>query len=213
MRHFLFFTRQIPVEGFSNCWRTKCRGHRAINITADDSGTYGSATLIPQITVNTSGFIDSIGTVAVASISSTTWDSSTGEYTISTADGGSFKTAIRGFGDNVSLAFGNENDAIISRNPTNLVIKDSTGGIYIEAQDIYLASKNNGNPIWLQVGADDGVKLNDSTGNLILKTREIKKKYSAVQKYKVFSTSSKNTLKFPVRISENSWVIKWFIQI
>ena len=137
-----------------------------------DSGTYGSATLIPQITVNTSGFIDSIGTVAVASISSTTWDSSTGEYTISTADGGSFKTAIRGFGDNVSLAFGNENDAIINRNPSNLVIKDSTGGIYIEAQDIYLASKNNGNPIWLQVGADDGVKLNDSTGNLILKTRK-----------------------------------------
>jgi len=137
-----------------------------------DSGTYGSATLIPQITVNTSGFIDSIGTVAVASISSTTWDSSTGEYTISTADGGSFKTAIRGFGDNVSLAFGNDDDATIIRNPTNLVIKDSNGGIYLEAEDIYLSSKNNGNPIWLQVGADDGVKLNDSTGNLILKTRK-----------------------------------------
>lgn len=137
-----------------------------------DSGTYGSATAIPQITVNTSGFIDSIGTVTVAGVTSTAWDSSTGEYTISTADGGSFKTAIRGFGDNVSLAFGNENDATINRNPTNLVIKDSNGGIYLEAQDIYLASKNNGNPIWLQVGADDGVKLNDSTGNLILKTRK-----------------------------------------
>ena len=119
----------LTVSGISNISRAP----------TVDSGTYGSATLIPQITVNTSGFIDSIGTVAVASISSTTWDSSTGEYTISTADGGSFKTAIRGFGDNVSLAFGNENDAIISRNPTNLVIKDSTGGIYIEAQDIYLA--------------------------------------------------------------------------
>jgi len=152
----------LTVSGVSNISRT----------ATVDSGTYGSATLIPQITVNTSGFIDSIGTVAVASISSTTWDSSTGEYTISTADGGSFKTAIRGFGDNVSLAFGNENDAIINRNPTNLVIKDSNGGIYLEAEDIYLASKNNGNPIWLQVGADDGVKLNDSTGNLILKTRK-----------------------------------------
>ena len=137
-----------------------------------DSGTYGSSTLIPQITVDTSGFIDSIGTVAVAGVSGTAWDSSTGEYTISTADGGSFATAIRGFNDNISLAFGNDDDAIITRNPTNLVIKDSTGGIYLEAQDIYLASKNNGNPIWLQVGADDGVKLNDSTGNLILKTRK-----------------------------------------
>ena len=159
----------LTVTGLSTTSVSTSTLSRAATV---DSGTYGSATLIPQITVNTSGFIDSIGTVAVASISSTAWDSSTGEYTISTADGGSFATAIRGFGDNVSLAFGNENDAIINRNPTNLVIKDSNGGIYLEAQDIYLASKNNGNPIWLQVGADDGVKLNDSTGNLILKTRK-----------------------------------------
>jgi len=134
------------------------------------AGAYGSASLVPVVTVDASGFVDSIGTVSVAGVSSTSWDSSVGVFTINTVDGGSFSTPIRGFGDNVSLAFGDNDDAIINRNPVNLVIKDSTGGIYIEAQDIYLSSKNNGNPIWLQAGADDGVKINDSSGDLRLQT-------------------------------------------
>ena len=62
-----------------------------------DSGTYGSATLIPQITVNTSGFIDSIGEVLVAGVTGVTYDSNTESITISTADGGSFSTHICGF--------------------------------------------------------------------------------------------------------------------
>ena len=62
-----------------------------------DSGTYGSATLIPQITVNTSGFIDSIGSVLVAGVTGLAYDSDTESITISTADGGSFATHIGGF--------------------------------------------------------------------------------------------------------------------
>lgn len=62
-----------------------------------DSGTYGSATLIPQITVNTSGFIDSIGEVLVAGVTGLSYDSNTESITISTADGGSFATHIGGF--------------------------------------------------------------------------------------------------------------------
>ena len=62
-----------------------------------DSGTYGSATLIPVITVNTSGFIDSIGEIAVAGVSGVSWDSSVEQLTINTADGGSFVTTINGF--------------------------------------------------------------------------------------------------------------------
>ena len=62
-----------------------------------DSGTYGSTTLIPVITVNTSGFIDSIGEVAVAGVSSVSWDSTNEQLTINTADGGSFVTTINGF--------------------------------------------------------------------------------------------------------------------
>jgi len=64
-----------------------------------DSGTYGSATEIPVITVNTSGFIDSIGTVTVAGVDSASWDSASTTFTINTADGNSFSTIINGFGN------------------------------------------------------------------------------------------------------------------
>lgn len=59
-----------------------------------DSGTYGSATLIPQITVDTSGFIDSIGEVLVAGVTGFALDSATGVLSISTADGGTFSAII-----------------------------------------------------------------------------------------------------------------------
>ena len=64
-----------------------------------DSAVYGSATKIPVLTVNTSGFIDSIGTVSVAGVSSTSFDSSTGIFTINTADGNSFPTHIQDSAD------------------------------------------------------------------------------------------------------------------
>ena len=63
----------------------------------DHSGVYGSASLVPILTVDSSGFIDSIGTTSVAGVSSTAWDSTTSTYTISTADGGSFATVINRF--------------------------------------------------------------------------------------------------------------------
>ena len=69
-----------------------------------DSATYGSASQIPVLTVNTSGFIDSIGTVAVAGVTSTSFDSSTGIFTINTADGNSFTTHIQDSADLVRIS-------------------------------------------------------------------------------------------------------------
>ena len=66
---------------------------RSANTTVT-AGTYGSASLVPVLTVDASGFIDSIGTVSVAGVSSTAFDSGTGVLTISTADGGSFATNV-----------------------------------------------------------------------------------------------------------------------
>jgi len=58
------------------------------------AGTYGSASLVPILTINSQGQVDSIGTVSVAGVSSTAWDSSTGNLIISTADGGSYYTKV-----------------------------------------------------------------------------------------------------------------------
>jgi hypothetical protein len=66
--------------------------------TTVTAGTYGSASLVPVVTVDASGFVDSIGTISVAGVSSVSWDSATTTFTINTADGGSYPTIINGFG-------------------------------------------------------------------------------------------------------------------
>ena len=95
-----------------------------------DSGTYGSATLIPVMTVNASGFIDSIGEIAVAGVSGVSWDSTNEQFTINTADGGSFVTTINGFdsaqitnvsGTNLNYSIGNFSDLTVdSASITNI---------------------------------------------------------------------------------------------
>jgi hypothetical protein len=65
-----------------------------ISAANGEAGTYGSASQVPVLTINRFGEVDSIGTVSVAGVSSTAWDSSTGDLIISTADGGSFYTNV-----------------------------------------------------------------------------------------------------------------------
>ena len=72
-------------------------GAISITNTGVASGTYGSGSQVPVLTVNAQGQIDSIGTLAVAGVSSTAFDSATNKFTISTADGGSFATTFGGF--------------------------------------------------------------------------------------------------------------------
>jgi len=66
----------------------------SITPTGVTEGTYGSASQVPVFTVNSRGQLDSAGTVSVAGVSSTSFDSATGIFTINTADGGIFNTTI-----------------------------------------------------------------------------------------------------------------------
>jgi len=77
------------------------------------------------------------------------------------------------FGDNVKATFGNDSDFIIIHNGSHTVLKDQgTGSLYIEGSQIHLSSQNNGNPIFLTTGDNDGVKIFDSSGDLRLHSRD-----------------------------------------
>ena len=69
-------------------------GEVTLTNTSVVAGTYGSASLVPQVKINAQGQVDSIGTISVAGVSSATFVKATGIFTINTADGNSFATTI-----------------------------------------------------------------------------------------------------------------------
>ena len=54
------------------------------------AGVYGSGSLVPVLTIDAQGFVDSAGTVPVAGVASLSFDSADGILTVGTADGASF---------------------------------------------------------------------------------------------------------------------------
>lgn len=70
----------------------------AVNLALDVSGvaanTYGNATTIPSITVDTYGRVTNITTNPVAGVSNLTFNNATGVLTLATADGGSYTATI-----------------------------------------------------------------------------------------------------------------------
>jgi len=82
------------ISGGTGLTYNPATGVLDITDTGVSSGSYGSASLVPTLSVNAQGQIDSIGTVSVAGVSSIDFDSVNGNFTINTADGGSFVETI-----------------------------------------------------------------------------------------------------------------------
>ena len=59
-------------------------------------GIYGSGALVPILTIDSNGFIDSAGMASVSGVSSFTYDSANFTLNIGTADGGSFNARVVG---------------------------------------------------------------------------------------------------------------------
>jgi len=177
-------------------------GSYSITNTGVTAGTYGSASLVPVLTINAQGQIDSAGTLSVAGVTGFAWDSSTSQATITTADGGSFPATINGFGDNRRLYFGDANEAsirhtidgktILEMGPSeididgggHLLIKNSVGGAKIAeftpfaGVDLYHASakKFATTDSGIAVGGNI-LPLADSTYDLGSPTRRFKDLY------------------------------------
>ena len=73
---------------------TQTGGELKITDTGVVSGSYGSATEIPILSINAQGQIDSASTISVAGVSGLAYDSDTNLLTLSTADGGSYSVKI-----------------------------------------------------------------------------------------------------------------------
>jgi predicted RecA/RadA family phage recombinase len=80
-------------------------GGEVVTARLKDSGvtanTYGSASQVPVITIDAKGRITSASTTSVAGVSSFTYNSSTNNLNISTADGGSFDADISAIGGSI----------------------------------------------------------------------------------------------------------------
>lgn len=90
----------LPTSGFILAAADSAEGTLTANVvrssfTNVSAGSYGSATAIPVITVNASGFVDSVGTAAVSGVSGVDFDSATGTFTV--------QTAITNFSDVITL--------------------------------------------------------------------------------------------------------------
>ena len=141
---------------------------RSANTTVT-AGTYGSASLVPVFTVDSSGFIDSAGTVSVAGVSSVTFDSATYNYTISTADGGSYPQMIHTRMGGAAGTYGSASLVpIISVNQFGLV--DSVSSVSVAGVSTFTFDSSNAT---LNIGTADGGSFNARLGLQYFSTSDL----------------------------------------
>ena len=142
------------------------------------SGTYGSASAVPVLTIDAKGRVTSASSTAVAGVSSTAYDTSTGVLTINTSNGGSFTedlgvgtadsptfaglttTGNVNFGDNDKAVFGAGNDLQIYHSGTQSIISDTgTGNLNLEGDERIVLRSTGGTENYAQFFKDGGASI------------------------------------------------------
>jgi len=164
------FNTSLDAASLGGTGLTYTAGTNTLSITNTGvtAAQYGSASLVPVITVNAQGQITAASTVSVAGVSSTSWDSATGNLIINTADGGSFYTKVTlDPYDTDDLTEGSTNlyytdaraDARIAAATTDDLTEGSTNLYYTDARARGAVSVTD-------AGGDGSLAYNSSTGVL-----------------------------------------------
>lgn len=147
---------------------TSSSGEIKITDTTVTAGTYGSASEVPVFTVNAQGQLDSAGTVSVAGVSSTSFDSASGVLTINTADGGVFNTIIL--------------DSDLSNKRARLAISVTDAGgdgslAYNNGTGVITYTGPSASEVRAHFTGGDGIGYNSGTGDIRIDSAELTSLY------------------------------------
>ena len=130
------------------------------------SGTYGSSSQVPIITVNEFGHVDSVSTTSIAGIDSSSWDSATGVLTISTSDGSSYSNRIleQELGPNDNVAFKS-----VQMYVGDSHLPYSEGLLWYDTRHKSLNYYSDDSDVVHELGLEEHQRVYNNTGSTILK--------------------------------------------
>lgn len=133
--------------------------------TGVSAGTYGSASQVPQFTVDVDGRITSVTNVAVAGVSNVTFDTANGVLTIATSAGTSYDVDLNiGTADNLAVT-SLDTDFIDLSTTANVAYQE--GRVFYDNVNKALAVYNDEADVTLQVGQEEWTRVYNNTGATI----------------------------------------------